>query len=238
MRSLVCASMKSPGGTLGAPRITSHDSAHDRGTNVGASTRIFIDFWNFSLHWNERASKRCDWLKLPNELLREAASLLRQVGSMEPLDLEETIVHASVKASPSEARLKQWLTGFLDHQPSFRVKIRQRGTRPGGIWCNNCKQQIAHCPNCDTEFERAPEKGVDAALVTDLLTLASADKFSLAILVTADADLIPAVEWIQDRGLKVVNATWSGHGYELAGTCWASFHLDKLIPALERSDSP
>jgi len=29
-------------------------------------TRIFIDFWNFQLHWNDRLDpQRCDWRALP-----------------------------------------------------------------------------------------------------------------------------------------------------------------------------
>ena len=53
----------------------------------------------------------------------------------------------------------------------------------------------------------APEKGVDTAIVTDLLSLAGEDAYGVAILLSSDADHIPAAEWIQARGRKVINAT-------------------------------
>ncbi|MGH2655930.1 MAG: NYN domain-containing protein [Actinomycetota bacterium] len=202
---------------------------------MGTSTRIFIDFWNFALNWNERAAgQRCDWRKVPIVLLDQAHDLLAKVGLTEPLDLEETLVHASVKSGTTEARLRGWLQSFLDKQPSFRVKIRERRTLHKGIWCNTCKQETKDCPNCGTAFQRAPEKGVDAAIVTDLLTLAWEEAFDVAIVLSSDADLIPAVERVQEKGLKVINATWAGHGFDLAHACWGSFQLDNVIGLLTR----
>jgi len=38
--------------------------------------RIFIDFWNFQLTWNERTgSKLIDWPKLPQILIQEAIKI-------------------------------------------------------------------------------------------------------------------------------------------------------------------
>ncbi len=50
---------------------------------------------------------------------------------------------------------------------------------------------------------------------------------------SSDDDHVPAVEWIQNNGLKVVNATWAHHGFALAKTCWASFELDTVIPLMK-----
>jgi hypothetical protein len=54
------------------------------------------------------------------------------------------------------------------------------------------------------------------------------------VLVPSDADHIPAVEWVQSYGRKVINATWSNHGFDLATTSWASFELDSVISQLAR----
>ena len=81
----------------------------------------------------------------------------------------------------------------------------------------------------------APEKGVDTAIVTDLLSLAGEDAYDVAILVSSDADHIPAVEWIQSRGRKVINATWAHHGFDLKKTCWAEIELDPLMPFIKRA---
>ena len=75
---------------------------------------------------------------------------------------------------------------------------------------------------------------VDTAIVTDLLSLASEGAFDVAVLLSSDADHVPAVEWVQERGLMVLNATWANHGFDLAKTCWASIELDSVMPLLTR----
>ena len=197
-------------------------------------TRLFVDYWNFQLNWNERSNRaNCDWKALPRVLMQEAGKSLEVAGSSDSLALDETLVYASV--SSSEGNLSQWLTSFIDRQPSFRVKLRERRVRTDGIWCNSCKTQTSACPQCGTRFRRAPEKGVDAAIATDLLSLAWEGALQVAVLVSGDSDFVPAVERIQEKGLKVVNATWRNHGNELAQACWASFQMDSLIQQLIRS---
>lgn len=70
--------------------------------------------------------------------------------------------------------------------------------------------------------------------MTDLLALAGEDAFDVAILVSSDADYVPAVEWLQDHGKKVLNATWDNHGFELAKVSWASFKIDNVVEQLIR----
>ena len=198
-------------------------------------TRIFIDFWNFQLSWNSRAhNSPCDWKALPRVLMAESRKLLEAVGTANSLTLDETLVYASVKAGSGDENLKNWLSTFLDRQPSFRVKTRTRRVRSGAIWCNSCRTNIETCPHCNVALERSPEKGIDAAIATDLLSLSWQGKLDVAILVSGDADFVPAVERIQEKGLKVVNATWQNHGHELAHSCWGSFHLDSVVDRLIR----
>ena len=102
-------------------------------------TRIFVDFWNFQLNWNDRTDKAlCDWTVLPSVLMAESRRLLSAAGSADALVLDETLVYASVKPGETDRKLSGWLTGFLDRQPSFRVTVRDRRVRAGGIWCNSC----------------------------------------------------------------------------------------------------
>jgi hypothetical protein len=202
-------------------------------------TRIFVDFSNFQLAWNQRAGgARCDWPQLPPLLVRRAGEVLAAGGVPSDLSIEETLVYASARPGALDAKLRQWLTGFLDRQPGFRVKVRERRLRSHEIHCRECGTDSVACPACGTPFERAPEKGVDAAIVTDLLSLAVERAFDLAILVTSDVDMIPAVEWVQARGLKVINAGWSEHGYDLMRACWGSFQIDPLVAALLRAGGP
>jgi uncharacterized LabA/DUF88 family protein len=202
---------------------------------VAYRTRVFIDFWNFSLQWRDRASGQwIDWPKIPSVLLREGEKKLKLAGLEDSLHLEETLVYASHDQTEQGKRLKNWLDSFLDKQPSFRVTMTERKSKARSIHCKQCDTNIEKCPECDEPLRWSPEKGVDTAIVTDLLALAGEDAFDVAILVSSDADYIPAVEWLQGRGRKVLNATWSQHGFELAKVCWASFELDSVMADITR----
>lgn len=196
--------------------------------------RVFIDFWNFQLGWNQVANGgSCDWKKLPRTLVQAAQELLVSTGTEATLTLEETLVHASVNEA-TEKPLQTWLTNFLDQQPSFDVKVRTRRPRPKSVYCRSCKTETDRCPSCSERFVSNGEKGVDAALVTDLLSLAWQRAYDVAILVSGDADYVPAVEYVQSQGLKVINAVWASKGHDLRNACWGSFRLDDHVPLLTR----
>jgi uncharacterized LabA/DUF88 family protein len=211
---------QSPGGRMGAP--------------VVRRVRIFIDFWNFQLSWNQRAAdKKCDWTALPRTGLAAAAACLASVGQHGSLDLEETLLYASVDPE-ADAGLKGWLTNFLDRQPSWRVSVSERRRQPRSLYCRHCRAKTECCPQCQKPYFGKPEKGVDAAIVTDLLSLAWQDAFDIAILITSDADFVPAVERVQEKGLKVINGGWAGRGHHLKTACWAHFEFDGLMAGMCR----
>lgn len=94
-------------------------------------SRIFIDFWNFQLNWNSRASNApCDWKALRRVLLAESRKPLEAASTTNSLGLDETLVYANVKASGDE-HLKKGLNTFLDRQPGFHVESRTRRVRSG-----------------------------------------------------------------------------------------------------------
>lgn len=66
---------------------------------------------------------------------------------------------------------------------------------------------------------RTLEKGVDTAIVTDMLKLAWKGVLDVAILVSADRDFIPAVDVLSAKGYKVINAHFPPGGMNLARTC-------------------
>lgn len=198
-------------------------------------TRLFIDFWNLSLHWQKRAEGRIDWAKIPPVLLREAELRLRKAGLEDPLLLQETRVYASHDVSEQGKRLRNWLHSLLEREPSFQVRTKTRRTRPRTVHCRRCGHIVDRCSNCGSIYLCAPEKGVDTAIVTDLVSLASEDALDVAVLASTDSDFIPPVEWLQDRGFAVVNATWINGGFELEDACWASFTLDSLTTDLVRA---
>jgi dipeptidase E len=54
------------------------------------------------------------------------------------------------------------------------------------------------------QFQRFREKGIDVKLATDLITGAMDDRYDTAIVVSSDADLIPAIDWVRHRAKKKV----------------------------------
>jgi len=194
--------------------------------------RVFIDYWNFQLTWNERSGGNCDWTAVPSTFCSEASKAIGIAG-LGALTLEETRVYAGYEAGRENA-LKNWLHNFLDRQPGVRVFTSERHWRKRPIHCRSCDTEIEECPNCNEPLGRAAEKTIDARIVTDLVGLAWEGAYDVAILVSAGKDFIPAVEHVQSKNHKVINAAWRGRGNQLASVCWASFEIDNLIDILKR----
>ena len=81
---------------------------------------------------------------------------------------------------------------------------------------------------------RTIEKGIDTAIVTDMISLAWEKVWEVAILVTSDRDYIPAVEFLTNKGLRIINAHFAPLGADLARACWASFHINPHLEDLRR----
>jgi len=58
-------------------------------------------------------------------------------------------------------------------------------------------------PRSHRAWQRPQEKGIDVALGVDLVDLAHRGEYDVAIVFSLDADLLPALERVQDMGLRV-----------------------------------
>lgn len=196
--------------------------------------RIFIDFWNFQLSWNNSTQNaKCDWRALPAAIVGATADVLAAVGITDQLDLEETLLYASVDPDKDGA-LRGWLNNKIDRLPSWRVTTLERRPQRRQLYCRHCGVTTSACPSCNEPYLGKPEKGVDATIVTDMLSLAWQQAYDIAVLVSSDADFVPAVTKIQEAGLKVINGGWAGRGHHLKRACWGSFDLDPLAPGITR----
>ena len=52
--------------------------------------------------------------------------------------------------------------------------------------------------------ERMREKGIDVKIATDLLVGAFDNKYDIAIVVSSDSDLVPAIDWVRNRMKKKI----------------------------------
>ena len=191
--------------------------------------RIFMDFWNFTLDMQDYdSSYRVDFDKLSEFLTQNAAN---PIGSG---TYEGTIVYASINPQKSTDRpLSDFLKNVLDRKVGYHVKVFERKpAKP--VKCPECKNDITVCPHCNKILKRTVEKGVDAAIATDMLQLAWDNTYDSAVLLTADKDFIPMVEFLQTRGKKIIHASFGRGGRDLANSCWKQIDLSRHAVTLSR----
>ena len=73
-------------------------------------------------------------------------------------------------------------------------------------------------------------KGDDVHLATDLIKGAYENLYDIAIIVSGDADFIPAIKLAQKNGKKVINAFFpKSSSYQLRNCCDGSINLKKAL---------
>jgi uncharacterized LabA/DUF88 family protein len=190
---------------------------------------VFVDFWNFQINWNERFHQKCNWRELPRIFFTEAQVLCQNLTPDCKPSFEGIRIYASINEEKlADKKLRDWLNRDLNTQPGFTVNIRERHSKKRPFICSECKHRIEQCPKCNHLYYSASEKGVDSAIITDMFALHIDDVYDVAILVSADSDLIPMVKYLQNHGAKVINAAWKGHGFDLLQSCWGSFFIDNI----------
>ncbi len=147
--------------------------------------RIFIDFWNFQLCWNECHARlgakepvQIPWKDLPQTLSTEAAK-------GQPSRFTGAIVYASIDPNnPRDKKLKNWLHHGLSSYTGYSLVVKERKPRKT-IKCQEeiCKAPVTHCPKCNAQLKGTVEKGIDAAVITDLLTQALDNNYDIGILI-------------------------------------------------------
>lgn len=192
--------------------------------------RIFIDFWNFQLQWNRFHARQgaTDRIRIPWD-----TTLTPTVCSA----IDAAAVHAGThvyastdRSNPADAGLRRFLN-VMDGFPGYQVVAKDR--KPAKrIRCPKCGQHVDDCPHCGDRLERKVEKGVDTALVTDLITTSMDALHDRAVIVTADADFVPAVTYLQNRGKKVTHLYFQPLGAELRNACWDHLFFDRLMAQL------
>jgi len=189
--------------------------------------RLFIDFWNFQILLNNKEVAltgnkfKIDWQKLPAALVRKAASVV----SAPNYTYDGTIIFTSYDAKTDEGKtFHRWIRNWLDKQPGVQVQCFER--RPKSCpKCQACHKPVEECPHCKAKLAGTVEKGVDTAIATDMIRLAWEKAYDVAVLACSDGDLVPAVEFLDLKGARVVQAGFPPHGSHLARACWASFDL-------------
>lgn len=194
--------------------------------------KIFVDFWNLQLSWNEYHERsgvkepiRIPWEKaLPQVLLSRIGKEAKYTG---------THVYASVNPkSPNDRGLKSFLQS-MELFPGYKVLVRER-TTVKNVKCNNeaCRKYINECPYCHNPISRTVEKGVDTLIAIELFHFALENVYDKAILISNDADFVPAIEYIQRKGKNIIHAGFKTQGMTVKRACWDHIDLEDIMSDL------
>jgi uncharacterized LabA/DUF88 family protein len=134
-------------------------------------------------------------------------------------------MHVYLSYDPmKDAKLRGWALSVVDRFPGVQVVLMERKPKHAPN-CPACRKSIDTCPHCTVPMRGTLEKGIDTAMVTDMIKLAWESSYDIAVIVSGDRDFIPAVQFLDGKGRKVINATVPPLGSDLARNCWGSFDL-------------
>ena len=188
--------------------------------------RVFIDYWNLQISLNQRESEATgepdcrfpiDFKALPGCLTQHAAAM---VGASS-FSYEGALIFTSYNPqTPDGRKFHKWATSWLDRQPGIQLKCFERRPKHHPK-CPTCHKPVVTCPDpaCGADLAGTVEKGVDTAIATDMIRLAWEQAYDVAVLASSDADLIPAVEFLDQKGLKVIQAGFPPLGSHLSTAC-------------------
>jgi uncharacterized LabA/DUF88 family protein len=205
---------------------------------------VFIDYWNLQLTLNQRLGEKLgqedvrakiDWKGVGPIFCQSAADVIAGAANT-ACTFEGTHLYTSYNPATDEGKkFRNWAQNWLDRQPGLNVQARERKPKAPPK-CPSCHRVISHCPHagCGKPIAATVEKGVDTLIATDLIKFAVANSYDVAVLATLDADLVPAVEFVQTMGKKVIQAGFPPMGVDLATECWGSFDVMQIAPKIQR----
>jgi len=141
-------------------------------------------------------------------------------------EIWQTFLFASVTEPPRYEQTNFY--SFLKNEMRYEVELFKLGRKS-----HNCR-------GCGRTWWSYVEKGVDVALATKLMMLASKPAFETAILVGADSDFLNTVETVKSMGLRVEIYAWRGTVSEEmeAASSTKVYYLDDLREKIELTTEP
>lgn len=182
------------------------------GQSTAARVAVFVNGKTFYAGWREMAQgHQVDFAKMAQWLVRQAmGNALVGVHYYTAL-IDETEDHEDSSA----ARLQRFLQ-MLEYQPGFFVYRLPR------------KTGVTPCEHCGRENVFSSDKEVDVALVAHLLQQAAVDAYDVALVMTGDADYVPALRSMQAMGKRAFVVSWGGSGMSKRLRAVAFDHIDLL----------
>ena len=189
--------------------------------------RVFVDFWNYSLSMRDVDKYfRTDWAKLGSVLSSAAAKVVNPTEAGEYQGLN--FYGSYDPASDGDRKLHRWATTVVDTFPGVNVSIVPRQKKRSPPRCPACYDEVPTCPSCGADMRGTEEKGVDVRMATAMISLAWADNYDIAVLVSSDKDFVPVTEFLETKGVKVIHGAFPPNGAQLTQKCWGSINIADL----------
>lgn len=177
--------------------------------------KVFVDFWNFQLSVNNHSPDfRIDWIRLGQIVATHA---LNVVDSQASVAYQGMNVYGSYdQYNRSNDNLRRWAFNTLNRFPGVQVTFVPRQRKRTGPICPSCHEPIQGCPVCSADMRGTEEKGVDTRIATDMIKLAWANNYDVAVLLSSDRDFVPVVEFLNSRGIKTIHGAFPPMGSQLS----------------------
>jgi hypothetical protein len=173
-----------------------------------------------------------DWRAVGPVLIAEAGKL---IDPLVPATFEGMHVYGSFDpAKANDAKLKNWFQNTLDKMPGIKVTLLERQRKKGYAKCPHCQTEAKQCHKCKGDMRGTEEKGVDTRIVTDMISLAWANGYDAAVLVSSDRDFVPVAEFLQTKGIKVIHGAFPPLGSHLSQACWANMKVPDHMKSFRR----
>ncbi len=153
---------------------------------------------------------RTDWAKLGPSLSRAATKIINSSASCEYQGLN--FYGSYDPAKEGDKKLHRWATTVVDTFPGVDVSIVPRQKRRSPPRCPVCHGKVSTCPVCAADMRGTEEKGVDVRMATTMISLAWAENYDIAVLVSSDRDFAPVAEFLKTKGIKVIHGAFPPSG--------------------------
>ena len=199
----------------------------------GSRVHTFVDFWNFELSVKEvEPDFLIDWFVLGQSLAEEATSVVDPGSTVARHEL--SVYGSYDPGNRNDQKLYRWASNTLGSRPGVNVKMLRRRRRDAP-YCPSCHQSVLICPQCGGDMRGTQEKGVDGAIITDLISQGCFAGYDVAVLVSSDRDFVPAVEFLAAQQIKVIHGAFPPKAAELTRACWGSINLPRVRERFRRS---
>jgi nijmegen breakage syndrome protein 1 len=116
--------------------------------------------------------------------------------------------------------------GFFDFLRGLSITVVTKKLRFKSIICKHCNEKDVNVPY---------QKGVDVALVTEVMSLANEQAYEIAIIISGDNDFVDAINYIKSKGKKVWVASFVNClGEDTMRVADRCIQLDKMFTTITK----